>query len=128
MGKLVLSGVALALLVACGGRQPAPVVVVPPAPVVSSPPPTTTVVTAPQAATTPAVVQSVPLRPGFGRIESMGQAPSASAGGTTPPTMWRLGIKMDDGSMQVVDTPSTGLAIGDRIELTREGFIRKYPS
>jgi hypothetical protein len=42
--------------------------------------------------------------------------------------MWRLGIKMDDGSMQIVDTPSTGLAIGDRVELTREGFIRRFPS
>jgi hypothetical protein len=41
--------------------------------------------------------------------------------------MQRLGIRMDDGSMQYVDTPSTGLSIGDRIELTREGFIRRIP-
>jgi hypothetical protein len=34
---------------------------------------------------------------------------------------------MDDGSMQVVDTPSTGLSIGDRVELTRDGFIRRHP-
>jgi hypothetical protein len=35
---------------------------------------------------------------------------------------------MDDGSMQYVDTPSTGLAIGERIELTKDGFIRRHPS
>ena len=37
-------------------------------------------------------------------------------------------VKMDDGSMQVIDTPSTGLSNGDRVELTREGFIRRIPS
>jgi hypothetical protein len=107
MGKLVLSGVALALLAACGSRQPAPVVVVPPAPVVTQ---------APAASSGPAVVQNVSaIRAGMGRIESMAPA-TASAGGTAP-AMHRLNIRMDDGSMQVVDTPSTGLAIGDRVEL-----------
>jgi hypothetical protein len=42
--------------------------------------------------------------------------------------MNRLRIKMDDGSMQVIDTPSTGLSNGDRVELTREGYIRRIPS
>lgn len=120
---LPLSVVAMALLAACGGRQPAPVVVVPPQQ------PATTVVTSPPAATpAPAVVQAVALRPGMGRIESMGPAPAASAGGTAPNPMHRLNIRMDDGSMQVVDTPSGGLAVGDRIELTRDGFIRRHPS
>jgi hypothetical protein len=35
---------------------------------------------------------------------------------------------MDDGSMQHVDTPSTGLAVGDRIELTKDGYIRRIPA
>ena len=116
---LPLSIVGLALLSACGGRQPAPVVVVPPAPVVTSPPANTSAA--------PAVVQSVALRPGMGRIENMGPATTASAGGSTAPAMQRLNIRMDDGTMQVVDTPSSGLSIGDRVELTREGWIRRHP-
>jgi hypothetical protein len=111
-----LSLTALALLAACGSRQPAPIVIVPSAPVVTTAP----------AATTPVVAPAAALRPGFGRIESMSPAQSASAGGTAA-TMQRLNIRMDDGSMQVVDTPSTGLSIGDRVELTRDGFIRRHP-
>lgn len=115
---LPLSVVGLALLAACGSRQPAPVVVVPPAPVVTSPP----------AIAAPVVVQSpAALRPGMGRIESMAPASTASAGGTAPIAMHRLNIRMDDGSMQVVDTASPGFAIGDRVELTREGYIRRHP-
>lgn len=69
------------------------------------------------------VVQSTSaVRPGFGRIESISAVPpsSAAAGGTT---MRRLGIKMEDGSMQYVDT-AAGIAIGERVELTSDGKIR----
>jgi hypothetical protein len=122
---LPLSVVGVALLAACGSKQPAPVVVVPP----SNPP--ATVVTAP-AASAPAVpVASAvsAIRPGMGRIENMSPAPSASGGATASTTsMNRLNIKMDDGSTQVLDTMSTGLSVGDRVELTREGFIRRIPS
>ena|SRR3712207_3625629 len=110
---------ALALLAACGGRQASPVVVVPPA---------TPVVTVPQGQQAAPVVQAVQLRPGMGRIETMGAAPTASAGGTAAGAMQRLGIRMDDGGIQYVDTPSQGLSVGDRVELTREGFIRRIPS
>ena len=116
---LSLSVIAVALLAACGSRQPNPVVVVPPA---------TPVVTVPQGVSAAPVVQAVQIRPGFGRIESMGAAPTASAGATAQSSMQRLTIRMDDGSMQHVDTPSTGLSIGDRVELTRDGFIRRIPS
>src|SRR5688572_30706824 len=99
MGKYLalsaLSFVAVALIAGCGGKQPAPVVVVPPQqPVVVPPqqPASTTVVvpptaTAAAAAPAPAVVHGAQLRPGMGRIESMGPAPSASAGATAPTTM-----------------------------------------
>jgi hypothetical protein len=110
---LPLSVVGLALLAACGSRQPQ-VVVVPSAPVVT---------TAPAATAAPVVA----LRPGFGRIESMSPVTTASAGGTAPAAMQRLNIRMDDNSMQVVDTPSADLKIGDRVELTREGYIRRIP-
>jgi hypothetical protein len=117
-----LSVVALAMLAACGGREPQPVVVVPPAPVVTTAPPAS-------AQPGPAVAQSVPqIRAGMGRIESIAPATTASAGSTSPSSMHRLNIRMDDGSMQVVDTPSSGLSIGDRVELTREGYIRRIPT
>ena len=117
---LPLSVVALALLAGCGSRQP--VVVVPPAPVVTTPP-----ATAPATASVPVVAPSATLRAGFGRIESMTPVQTASAGGTAPTAMQRLGIRMEDGSMQVIDTTAPGLAIGDRVELTREGYIRRHP-
>jgi hypothetical protein len=117
---LTLSVVGLALLAACGSKQP--IVVVPPAPVVNTPP-----ATAP-AATAPVVAPAAALRAGFGRIESMTPVQTAaSAGGTAPASMQRLGVRMDDGSMQVIDTTSPGLAIGDRVELTRDGYIRRHP-
>ena len=133
---LPLSIVGVALIAACGSKQPAPIVVVPP----SNPTPPTTVVTAPGSASAPApapvaatpatpVASAVtPIRAGFGRIDSMGPAPSASGGATASTSMNRLRIKMDDGSMQVIDTPSTGLSNGDRVELTGEGYIRRIPS
>ena len=122
MGKfltLSLSVTALAVLSACGGRQP--IVVVPPAPVVTQPPAIAPAASAPVAAPTAAI------RPGFGRIESMTPVQTASAGGTAPTSMQRLGVRMEDGSMQVIDTAAPGLSIGDRVELTREGYIRRHP-
>ena len=117
----------IALLAACGSRQPQVVVVPPSAPVVtqssSSPAPAVA-----QPAPGAAVARSVAaIRPGMGRIESIAPA-SASAGGTAPSEMQRLNIRMDDGGMQGIDTPSPGFAIGDRVELTREGYLRRIPA
>ena len=127
MNKLVL-GVpiaALALLAGCGSDPVAPApapVIVQPAPVVTAPPPT--VVVQPQATTPPTVVPApTAWRAGFGRIESItALPPSAAAGGTTTR---RFGIKMEDGTVQYVDTPAPGYSIGDRIELTKDGTIRR---
>jgi hypothetical protein len=120
---------AAALLSACAHREPAPIVVVPP-----SPAPSTNVVTAPGSASA-APAPSVPvasaaaqLRPGFGKIESMSPvAATASSGSSAPSAMNRLNVRMDDGTAQVLDTPSAGLQVGDRVELTREGYIRRIP-
>lgn len=113
---------AVALLGACGSRQPAPIVVVP-----QSPP--ATVVTSPQAApSAPVASAAASIRPGFGRIESMTPVPTtASTGSSAPSAMNRLNIRMDEGTLQLVDTPSAGLQVGDRVELTREGYIRRIP-
>ncbi|HEV2429974.1 MAG TPA: hypothetical protein VGT43_00510 [Burkholderiales bacterium] len=124
MNKLTIafSAIALGVLVGCGSDPVTPA----PAPVVITPPPT--VVTTPAPAATPApaptvVVLSSAVRPGFGRIESISAVPpsSAAAGGTT---LRRLGIKMEDGSMQHVDTAAGNIALGDRVELTSDGKIR----
>jgi hypothetical protein len=115
---------ALALLGACGSTEekatPAPIVVTPPAPVVTAPP----AVVVPQASASAVVVPSaIALRAGPGRIESIAALPpSAAAGGTAAR---RIGVKMDDGSMQFLDTAAPNLAIGDRIEITAEGNIRR---
>jgi hypothetical protein len=137
MGKFLpisLSLTALAFLAACGSDPvppaPAPVVIVPPPAVVTTPPPPPTVVTVPPAPTVvtapPPTAAAVPsARPGFGRIETLTVLPTASAGGTAASSMQRLNIKMEDGTMQWVDTTATGLAAGDRIEITREGYLRR---
>ena len=109
---------ALALLGACGSIEekatPVPVVV-------TTPPPAVVV---PQTVA-PAVVAASPVavRAGAGRIESVAALPpNAAAGGTAAR---RIGVKMDDGTMQFLDTSAAGLAIGDRIEITAEGNIRR---
>ena len=122
---LTLPLAALALLFGCASEEkasPAPIVVTttapPAAPVVTQPP---AVVAVPQA-TVPAV--TVALKPGHGRIESLAAIPpSAAAGGTS--SMRRVGVKMDDGTMQFLDTNAPNLAIGERIEVTAEGNIRR---
>ena len=61
--------------------------------------------------------------PGHGRIESIAAVPpSAAAGGTSSR---RIGVKMDDNTLQFVDTNAAGLEIGDRIQITPEGTIRR---
>lgn len=120
-----LSLIATAMLAACASTDPAtpapaPVVVAP-APVVTTP----QVVTAPPGTVVaaPGTVVATPtaIRAGMGRVETItALQPSAAAGGTT---MRRFGIKMDDGTVQYVDSPASA-AVGQRIELTRDGQIK----
>jgi hypothetical protein len=121
MNKLAipLALTAAALVAACAHRAapaPAPVVVVPQqAPAVIAAP------------TAPAVVvpQPTALRAGFGRVESVSAVPTASgAGSTAPGAMRRLGIKMEDGTVQYVDSDAPNISIGDRVQLTADGYIR----
>jgi hypothetical protein len=96
---------AVALAAACSHRAapaPAPVVVVP------------------QQQPTPTA-----LRAGTGRVESITGVPTASgAGSTAPGSMRRLGIKMDDGTVQYVDSDVPNISIGERVSLTSDGYIR----
>jgi hypothetical protein len=75
-----------------------------------------------------AATQSAPasaaLRPGHGRIEAITWLGSSAAAGSSQPTR-RFHIRMDDGSVQVIDTAVEGFSTGDWVELTREGYIRR---
>src|SRR5437764_4624882 len=138
MNKLpfTLSAVALAALAGCATESrvapaPAPVVIqqAPPAAVVVPPnTPAGSAVVVPQsgsgsvmvAPTTPA-----PLRAGTGRIDSLIDLPAgAAAGSTVPAANKRVGLRMDDGTLQYIDTAATGLAVGDRVAITSDGYMR----
>ncbi len=118
---LPLSLVAVAMLGACANDPvtpaPAPVVIAP-APVVSAPPPAVVAAPAGTVVATPTAI-----RAGMGRVETItALPPSAAAGGTT---MRRYGIKMDDGTVQYVDTDSRDFPVGSRVQLTPDHIIKR---
>ena len=123
--RILTSLSALALVGACASEEkatPAPVVVTPPPAVVTTNPPPAVVQQPAPAVVVPAAAI---LRPGTGRVESMAALPpSAAAGGTAGAPMRRVGVKMEDGTLQFIDTSAPGLEIGDRVELTPQGTIR----
>ena len=143
MSKLALplSAVTLAILAGCAAESrvapaPAPVVVqpAPPAAAVVTAPATTAAaptVVVPSAGTAPVVVASAapqPLRAGTGKIEQIINLPaSAAAGSSVPGATKRITIRMDDGSVQYLDTAANDISIGERVSLTNDGTM-KYPA
>ena len=131
MNRLVVALPLAALaLAACTNEPvtpaPAPVVVVPSQPMVVAP---SVVTPAPSAVVPPAghyvvVPAAAPLRSGFGRVESIASVAGASAGATAADETRRFTIRMDDGTIQYVDARAPNLAIGNRVEITRDGYIR----
>ena len=124
----ILSAIALAVLAGCATESgitsaPAPVVAAPAQPAYVVAPAGTVVV--PQAAAGTMVVAptAVALRAGFGRVESITAVPVAAGGETAKPSS-RVVMRMEDGSTQYFDTQATGMAIGDRIEITANGTMR----
>lgn len=126
----ILSSIAVAVLAGCATESsispaPAPVVVAPAAaPYVLAP---AGMVVVPQASPAGVVVvapAAAPLRVGFGRIESILAVPTAAAGGTASNSTKRIVMRMDDGSVQYFDTQALGVAVGDRIEITKDGTMR----
>ena len=74
------------------------------------------------------VVPAAVLRPGTGVVDSVSAIPAlgaASAGASQPTGASRLGIRMSDGTMQYVDYADRDISVGQRIELTSDGFIRR---
>jgi len=139
MSKLpfTLSLTAVAILAACATEHkvapaPAPVVVAPAptagAVVVPQPSAPAAAVVVPQATPGAVVVAptaALPLRAGTGRIDSiLDIPPAAAAGSSVPGANKRVGIRMDDGTIQYVDTAAGGLAIGDRVAITSDGYMR----
>jgi hypothetical protein len=135
MSKLsVISIAALAALAGCATEHkvapaPAPVVVQPAPPVVvQQPSAQSPAVVVPQAGSGAVLVTPVatgPLRAGTGRIDSMiDLTPSAAAGSTVPGANKRVGIRMDDGTLQYLDTAANDLAVGDRVSITSDGYMR----
>lgn len=139
---LTVCAAALATLGACamdepvtpaGGVVTAPgAVTTAPAPVVTSPPVAVTtqpgtVAVAPGTVVQPGAAVVVPgaagVRPGTGRVESSTRLSEASG---FPNPLRRYGIRMDDNTVQFVDSRAPNLSIGDRVELTADNHIR-YP-
>lgn len=134
---LTLCAASLATLAGCGGYDtvtpagsystgtvytPAPVVTTPAPPVAVAPSAT---VVQPGTVVAPGTAVVVPpvagVRAGSGRVESNTRV--SRAGGEARPTR-RIGVRMDDGTVQYVDTEAQGIEIGDRVELTADNHIR----
>jgi hypothetical protein len=75
------------------------------------------------------VSQQMPYKAGTGVVQSWAAAPSPAAGasGRVDPGsgMLRMAIKMDDGTVQYVDTDSRDFPVGTRVELTPDRVIRR---
>ena len=126
MNKLILAPLALAVLAACATHDrvtpaSAPVVVSPaPAPAVVTPAPGAAVVVPQPAAGGSAVVvppAPAPLRAGIGSIDSITPVPNTSNK--------RVGIRMADNSMQYFDTAAPNMSVGDRVEITADGYMKR---
>ncbi len=131
---IALSLVAAATLAACGGRSyeasatPAPqaAAVVVPSAVVATPVvtyPSGTVAYVPAPGTVTYVQATANLRPGYGRIETIQQVLDTNG---TWNGFRRITLRMEDGSIQVLDTRGPNMAAGERVEITSERNIR-YP-
>jgi hypothetical protein len=85
----------------------------------------------PDGSTVITTAPAAPLRAGMGRIDSILALPSAGAGGTasasTNSVTNRISARMDDGSMQYFDTQASGLAVGNRIEITHDLVLLQHP-
>jgi hypothetical protein len=130
----VLSLAALGALSACVSQEPvtpAPVAVQT-APTVVAPAGTQVIQPGSQAVVVPAapvVVQGSTavvsqLRAGVGRITSINKLSENTSPGLEP--VRRIGIAMNDGNTQYVDTRAPRLSVGDYVEITSDSQIR-YP-
>lgn len=76
------------------------------------------------------IAHQMPYKAGTGVVQSWSAVPSSAAGasGRVDPTgtgLLRLGIRMDDGTVQYVDTESREFPVGTRVELTADRIIKR---
>ncbi len=119
---------AVAALAACAG--PSEPRVVTPVTTTSGAPVTTGTavvpVSPPHVARTVVVVPAAVVRAGTGVVDSVSAVPAMSAStGASQPGASRLAIRMSDGTLQYVDYADRDISVGQRVELTSDGFIRK---
>jgi hypothetical protein len=65
-----------------------------------------------------------PYMAGTGVVQSVVAAPAGMAASSAEP-MARLEIKMDNGRVQYVDTPSRDFTRGTRVQLTEDRLIKR---
>lgn len=74
----------------------------------------------------PKVVGNVhPYTAGQGTVTAVVPSPNSAAAGGTAQPMQRLEIKMDNGTVQYVDTASKEFTKGTRVVLSQDKLIRK---
>ena len=129
MAKLAITASALALcaLAGCATYEDPNYSAAAPVPAPSSTIPSGT--PAPSAAVSTATPAPIAYRPGNGVIESVSlerPAPSAGAGGTVGSVgLYRMTVRMDDGSLQTVVQDNPNFRAGDRVQLTADGHVVK---
>jgi hypothetical protein len=79
----------------------------------------------PASASIAPVAQPVPYWAGTGVVQSVTPAPAPIAPGASDSGLYRLRIRMDDGRMMYVDTPSRDFSAGTRVQLTYNNEIRR---
>jgi len=75
------------------------------------------------------VAKPMPYKAGSGIVQSWAAAPSPAAGasGRVDPGAGtlRMAIRMDDGTVQYVDTDSRDFPVGTRVQLTEDHIIKR---
>jgi hypothetical protein len=71
------------------------------------------------------VTNAHPYYAGNGTVQNVFPAPGSAAAGSSGQPMQRLEIKMDNGQVQYVDTPSSEFTKGTRVTLTPDHVIRR---
>jgi len=80
----------------------------------------------PRAAAQPTIVTNVhPYYAGSGVVQAVMATPVMAGTGSSSEPLQRLEIKMDNGKIQYVDTPSRDFTRGTRVILTEDRLIRR---
>jgi hypothetical protein len=78
----------------------------------------------------PVITATAPYRLGTGTVESVallrapGERASASSGGSIPRrASYRVAVRMDDGSLQLIDQDNSDFQVGDRVRIIGSGRV-----